>query len=96
MEPGETPPQALQRELHEELSVTVSIGREVKHPSLDLWPASCGYSMRLFWSEVNPREDVKLTGSHDEFRWLGARELESVEWLTSDIAVLPLLLTALS
>lgn len=52
--------------------------------------------MRLFWSEVNPREDVKLTGSHDEFRWLGARELESVEWLTSDIAVLPLLLTALS
>ncbi|KQP25752.1 hypothetical protein ASF38_14480 [Aeromicrobium sp. Leaf272] len=96
VESGETPTQALLRELREELSIDVRVGGELEHPTLELWPASGGYSMRLFWAELGPGAKVHLTGSHDEFRWLTAQDLPSVAWLESDVAALPRVLAALA
>lgn len=47
--------------------------------------------MRLYWVEIEGVGEVRLTGSHDEWRWLSMNQLDSVDWLASDIEALPLI-----
>ncbi|UUN28972.1 (deoxy)nucleoside triphosphate pyrophosphohydrolase [Streptomyces sp. FIT100] len=79
LEPGETPEQALVRELREELGVEAEPVERVPGE----WPLGPGYVLqvwtaRLVSGEPRPLED------HDELRWLAADELDSVEWLPQD------------
>jgi 8-oxo-dGTP diphosphatase len=46
------------------------------------------YVCRLLGGELQLRE-------HTDFRWLGAGELNSVEWLPADVEVLPYVATLL-
>ena len=91
---GETPEQALRRELDEELGVQVLLGAEVvAGVGVDdpdhgrVWPLGAGFVLRLWLAQMvepsapglpEPRED------HDALRWLGAQELGSVPWLAAD------------
>jgi 8-oxo-dGTP diphosphatase len=82
VEQGETPEDALEREIHEELGVTVSVGVELADDGR-AWPISDVYELRLFVTtavvgEPTPGPD------HDAVRWLGADELHDVDWLESD------------
>ena len=87
VEPGESPDEALVREVAEELGCTVevtawlpgSVGIGGRHK---LTVAVCA----LVAGEPDPRE-------HDEIRWLAADELGQVDWLEPDrpfLARLPL------
>ena len=94
VDPGETPEQALHRELAEELEVRVVLGEEVEAtPGVEdpdhgrVWVLGSGYVLRLWLAELVdlappglpvPRED------HDELRWLAADQLGSVPWLPAD------------
>lgn len=96
VEPGESAEGALRRELQEELSIAVELGEELCHPTLELWPASGGYSMRLYWAAAaTDAESIALTGSHDEIRWLSVSALHEVDWLDSDRDSLPLVANVL-
>jgi 8-oxo-dGTP diphosphatase len=86
VEHGETPEDALRREIAEELAVEVSIQAELPPPAGEAWPASNGYVMRLFFA-TTADQPVPSDG-HDAIRWLSTPEFGSVLWLESDRRVL--------
>lgn len=87
VEPGETPEEALVRELREELGVEAEpLGRVEGE-----WPLGGGlvlhvWRARLLCGTPRPLQD------HDELRWLGAAELFSVDWLDHDRRAVSLVL----
>lgn len=80
IEPGETPRQALVREIREELNVKIAVGDLIKTLEYD-YPAF-HISMDCFLSEVlSGSIELKEAGAA---RWLSAEELDSVRWLPAD------------
>lgn len=80
---GETPEQALVREIHEELNAAISVERylctaEHDYPSFHL-------SMRCYVCRLVDEEFELL--EHHAARWLDASHLRSVDWLPADIQV---------
>ncbi|MFG2294808.1 (deoxy)nucleoside triphosphate pyrophosphohydrolase [Streptomyces sp. NPDC048603] len=78
-EPGETGPDALVRELREELGVETEALERIPGE----WPLKPGlvlhvWTARLLSGAPEPLED------HDELRWLAPDELDSVDWLDQD------------
>lgn len=84
IEPGETPKQALAREIYEELETKLHIGEKIitieyDYPEFHL-------SMDCFWCEVLEGELKLLEAA--EARWLTMDALYSVPWLPADIALI--------
>lgn len=84
IEEGETPQEALVREIKEELETEISVGElidtiEYDYPTFHL-------SMDCFWAEV-VSGDLVLT-EHEAAKWLTKDELDSVEWLPADVGLL--------
>ena len=84
IEPGETPQEALKREILEELDTEISVGElidtiEYDYPTFHL-------SMDCFWCEI-VKGDLVLK-EHEAARWLDADTLDDVEWLPADIALI--------
>ena len=83
VEPGETPQQALAREIKEELDTEIVVGDylttiEYDYPAFHL-------SMQCFWCKIS--EGTPMLKEHEAARWLAKDELESVAWLPADKAV---------
>lgn len=84
IEPGETPQEALVREIREELETEIRVGElihtiEYDYPNFHL-------SMDCFWAEVISGE---LTlKEHEAARWLTRDQLDEVEWLPADITLI--------
>lgn len=95
VEPGETPTEALSRELAEELGVEIVVGAELTDSAGRSWPISDTLELRLYFArcaaEPHPRDH-----SHDELRWLDRGTLDSVEWLDSDRRALTALAARMS
>ena len=84
IEEGETPQEALVREIKEELETEIMVGElidtiEYDYPTFHL-------SMDCFWSEI-VSGDLVLT-EHEAAKWLTKDELDSVEWLPADITLI--------
>lgn len=86
VDPGETPVEALHRELDEELGVTVELGAEVAGPDDGGWIITDRHVMRLWLARVTAGEPEPLV-EHDELRWLRRGELMDVPWLTGDVRI---------
>ena len=83
MEPGETPQQALARELREELSVEVDVGEfvctvEYDYPGFHL-------TMHCFYCSVTGGTLTLL--EHEASKWLDMEQIHSVDWLPADVVV---------
>ncbi len=84
IEPGETPQQALIREIQEELETRIRVGELIDTVEYD-YPAF-HLSMDCFWCEVVEGE-LKLLEA-EAARWLTKDTLYDVCWLPADIALI--------
>ena len=83
MEPGESPEDALKREILEELETRIVVERLVQTVEYD-YPAF-HLKMHCFWCHV---ESGSLTlKEHEAAKWLPLSMLDSVDWLPADKAV---------
>ena len=80
IEPGETPQQALKREIREGLDTEIAVGNLIDTIEYD-YPAF-HLSMDCFWCEVVSGELVLKEA--EAARWLTKKELDSVPWLPAD------------
>ena len=84
IEPGETPQQALKREIEEELDTEIAVEDligtiEYDYPAFHL-------SMDCFWCEVVSGELVLKEA--EAARWLTKDDIDSVPWLPADRTIL--------
>jgi 8-oxo-dGTP diphosphatase len=87
IEPGETPQQALKREIEEELDTEISVGDlidtiEYDYPTFHL-------SMDCFWCEV-VSGDLVLK-EHEAAKWLDKKSIDQVDWLPADVTLIDLI-----
>ena len=80
IEPGETPQQALKREIHEELDAEIEVGELLR--TIDYDYPTFHLTMRCFKCKLS-ESHVKLL-EHEAARWLAPSELHSVQWLPAD------------
>ena len=83
VEPGETPEDALHRELVEELGVQVRRGDELAPAAGPTWPLSPGLELRAWWCEISSGSP-QLSAAHDDLRWMPAATLTDLPWLEPD------------
>lgn len=84
IESGETPQQALKREIMEELDTEIAVGElidtiEYDYPNFHL-------SMDCFWCEVIHGE--LILNEAEDAKWLTMEHLEDVKWLPADVTLI--------
>lgn len=87
IEPGETPQEALKREIMEELDTEISVGElidtvEYDYPTFHL-------SMDCFWCEI-VKGDLILK-EHEAAKWLDKESLYNVDWLPADVSLISII-----
>ena len=84
IESGETPQQALKREIMEELDTEIAVGElidtiEYDYPNFHL-------SMDCFWCEVIHGE--LILNEAEDAKWLTKEHLADVKWLPADVTLI--------
>ena len=79
IEPGETPQQALKREIREELDAEIEVGELIR--TIDYNYPQFHLTMHCFLCRLEG--EVKLL-EHEAAKWLAPDELHSVKWLPAD------------
>ena len=80
MESGETPQQALRREIHEELDAEIEVGELLR--TIDYDYPNFHLTMHCFKCKLAGNHVTLL--EHEAAKWLSRNELQSVNWLPAD------------
>ena len=83
MELGETPQDALVREIKEELDADITVGELIETVEYD-YP-KFHLTMHCFLCKLVSDHVVLL--EHEAAKWLSQEQLDSVEWLPADISI---------
>ncbi len=86
IEKGETPEEALKREIKEELAAQIQVKNllhtiEYDYPTFHL-------SMQCFECELLGQKEISLL-EHENAKWLNKTNLYTVNWLPADVEILP-------
>lgn len=87
VEPGESPEEALRREIREELDADISVDKFLATIDWD-YPA---FHLTMHCYMCSLLGESLHLNEHEAARWLSARDLRSVRWLPADDQLLPLL-----
>ena len=84
IEPGETPEEALKREIREELDAEIEVGEsagriEYNYPEFHL-AMDCFFCVLL--------SGAPILKEHEAAKWLRPEELDSVAWLPADLSLI--------
>ena len=84
MEAGETPEEALKREIREELSTEISVDEflcmvEYDYPTFHL-------TMHCYLCSL--LTEALLLNEHEAAKWLSKEELDSIKWLPADLEII--------
>ena len=84
IESGETPKQALIRDIQEELDTEIEVGKlidivEYDYPTFHL-------KMHCFWARIK-KGDLILK-EHEASKWLTKETIHSVDWLPADLGLI--------
>lgn len=84
IEKGETPQEALKREICEELDTEILVGELIDTIEFDY--STFHLSMDCFWCEV-VKGDLVLK-EHEAAKWLNKNTIDEVEWLPADVTLI--------
>ena len=84
MEAGETPEEALKREIHEELSTEISVDEFLCTVEYD-YPA---FHLKMHCYLCSLLTEALHLNEHEAAKWLTKEELDSVKWLPADVKVI--------
>lgn len=87
VEANESPRQALEREIVEELECRIRVGKELTTTTHPYDFATI--SLTTFWCELIQGEP-RLT-EHQDVRWLHARDLAALDWAPADVPAVRLI-----
>ena len=85
VEAGESPEEALRREIREELEVEVNVGDLIDTIEYDY--QAFHLSMKCYACTIAGGSPHLL--EHEAARWLSADQLDTVAWLPADITLIP-------
>jgi len=86
IETGETPEQALKREIKEELDTDIEVGElidvvEHDYPTFHI-------TMHCFWCTI--KKGSLTLKEHEAPKWVTVNELDTVDWLPADMGIIDL------
>ena len=87
IEPGETPQQALTREIKEELDTAIVVGDLLTTIEYDY--SAFHLSMQCFWCQIV--DGTPVLKEHEAARWLDLEHIDSVDWLPADQTIIGLI-----
>ena len=87
VEAGEAPQEALRREIQEELETEIAVEDRITTVECD-YP-SFHLSMQCFWCRIV--DGALVLKEHEAACWLDMDDLESVDWLPADRAVIEMI-----
>ena len=84
MEPGETPEEALKREIREELSTEISVDEFLCTVEYD-YPT---FHLKMHCYLCSHQMEAMHLNEHEAAKWIGKDELDSLKWLPADLLVI--------
>lgn len=90
IEKGESPEESLVREIKEELSCEIEVGRLISD-SVYEYPT---VMVRLITYFANIFDGEPMPNEHEELRWVSLQELSSLHWAPADLPTIEELLRA--
>ena len=85
LEAGESPEEALRREIREELDTEIEVGSLIRTIDYD-YPT---FHLTLHCFLCTVKSGSLRLNEHEAAKWLRADELYSVDWLPADLIILP-------
>ena len=89
VEPGEDEPTAIQREIREELSVEIALGKRLGETTVPA--AGVRVRMAAWMARITDGEVVLV--DHDQGRWVSPDDFPGLHWAPADVPLLPALET---
>ena len=87
MEQGESPEEALKREIWEELETRIAVERFMQTVEYDY--SKFHLTMHCYWCHIE--SGSLILKEHEAAKWLSIDQLDSVNWLPADLKVVEIL-----